>query len=139
MKKKNKVCHIVRGIPGSGKSTFAKTLGCRVFETDNFFINSEGQYVFDIKKIAEAHQTTLKDFMEFLKTGEEVCIANTAIHKWEYTPYFLVAELAGYEVKVHDIVPKSLKQLKEICDRNTHGVSASVVLQMWYEFEPYES
>ena len=33
-----KMLYIVRGIPGSGKSTFAKSLGGTHFETDMFFM-----------------------------------------------------------------------------------------------------
>ena len=46
-----KVLYIVRGIPGSGKTTFAKSLNCPVFEADMFFVNSQGIYNFDYTKI----------------------------------------------------------------------------------------
>ena len=51
-----KVLYIVRGIPGSGKSTFAKTLGGQHYESDMFFINENGEYNFDVTKIKDAHQ-----------------------------------------------------------------------------------
>ena len=40
-----KTLYIVRGVPGSGKSTFAKTLGGTHFETDNYFM-IDGEYKF---------------------------------------------------------------------------------------------
>ena len=46
---------LVRGIPGSGKSTFAKSLGGTHFETDKFFM-VDGEYKFDGTKIKEAHK-----------------------------------------------------------------------------------
>jgi tRNA uridine 5-carbamoylmethylation protein Kti12 len=51
----NKILYIVRGIPGSGKTTFAKSLNCPVFEADMFFVNSQGIYNFDYTKIKDAH------------------------------------------------------------------------------------
>ena len=44
-----KVLYIVRGIPGSGKSTFAKSLGGTHFEADMFFMK-DGEYKFDMFK-----------------------------------------------------------------------------------------
>ena len=51
-----KVLYIVRGIPGSGKSTFAKTLGGQHYEADMYFIDEEGNYKFDGTKIKDAHK-----------------------------------------------------------------------------------
>jgi adenylate kinase family enzyme len=49
-----KIIYLVRGIPGSGKSTFAKSLGGTHFETDQFFM-VDGKYNFDGSKLKEAH------------------------------------------------------------------------------------
>ena len=47
-----KVLYIVRGIPGSGKSTFAKSLGGTHFEADMFFMKN-GEYKYDMFKNKE--------------------------------------------------------------------------------------
>ena len=46
---------ILRGCPGSGKSTFAKTLGGAHFETDMYFVSDDGTYNFDPSKLRDAH------------------------------------------------------------------------------------
>ena len=50
-----KILYIVRGVPGSGKSTFAEKLVGHDFlvcEADKYFIDKEtGEYKFDISKI----------------------------------------------------------------------------------------
>ncbi len=52
-----KVLYIVRGIPGSGKSTFAKQLvgaDFLVCEADKYFM-VDGEYKFDATKLKQAH------------------------------------------------------------------------------------
>lgn len=49
---------LVRGLPGSGKSTFAHAIwnNYAICEADQYFINKEtGEYVFDGSKIKDAH------------------------------------------------------------------------------------
>ena len=48
--------YIVRGLPGSGKSTFAKSIAkpYQVFEADQYFMKN-GKYKFDPTKLKEAH------------------------------------------------------------------------------------
>ena len=50
-----KILYIARGLPSSGKSTFAKTLGGTHFEADMFFM-VDGEYKFDHTKLKEAHE-----------------------------------------------------------------------------------
>jgi adenylate kinase family enzyme len=40
-----KILYIVRGIPGSGKSTFAKTLGGIHIEADQYFVDKIGSRI----------------------------------------------------------------------------------------------
>ena len=94
-----KVLYIVRGIPGSGKSTFAKTLGGQHYEADMFFIDEEGNYKFDVTKIKDAHQWC----QSFVKTDmileyPKIVVSNTSTQEWEMEPYFTLAKEYGYTV-----------------------------------------
>jgi predicted kinase len=94
-----KVLYIVRGIPGSGKSTFAKTLGGQHYEADMFFIDEEGNYKFDVTKIKDAHQWC----QSFVKTDmileyQKIVVSNTSTQEWEMEPYFTLAKEYGYTV-----------------------------------------
>jgi predicted kinase len=94
-----KVLYIVRGIPGSGKSTFAKTLGGQHYEADMFFINENGEYNFDFTKIKDAHQwcqgmVKTDMILEYPK----IVVSNTSTQEWELEVYFELAKEYGYTV-----------------------------------------
>ena len=94
-----KVLYIVRGIPGSGKSTFAKTLGGQHYEADMYFIDEEGNYNFDVTKIKDAHQWC-QSFVETDMVLEypKIVVSNTFTQNWEMEPYFKLAKEYGYTV-----------------------------------------
>jgi predicted kinase len=98
-----KILYIVRGIPGSGKSTFAKTLGGTHFETDNFFM-VDGEYKFDVTKLKAAHewcQNSVNTAMILNITTDlnnTIVVSNTFTQEWEMKPYFDMAETYGYRV-----------------------------------------
>ena len=94
-----KILTICRGIPGSGKSTFAKTLGGQHYEADMFFIDEEGNYNFDVSKIKDAHQWC----QSIVKTDmileyPKIVVSNTSTKEWEMEPYFKLAKEYGYSV-----------------------------------------
>lgn len=98
-----KTLYIVRGIPGSGKSTFAKTLGGQNYEADMFFINENGEYNFDFTKIKDAHQWCqgmVKSDM--ILEYPKIVVSNTSTQEWELEPYFELAK--EYEYKVFSVV-----------------------------------
>lgn len=96
----NKILYIVRGVPGSGKSTFAKSLGCPVFEADQYFIDSEtGEYKFDPSKIKLAHNWCKLRVEHSMEDGlDKIAVSNTFTQEWEMESYFSLAENYGYSV-----------------------------------------
>lgn len=102
-----KILYIVRGIPGSGKSTFAKTLGGTHFETDMFFMK-DGEYKFDMFKLKEAHkwcQDSVNSAMILNHTAglnNVIVVSNTFTQEWEMKPYIDMAE--RYDYKVFSII-----------------------------------
>lgn len=103
-----KILYIVRGLPGSGKSTFAKKLvgsDFLVCEADKYFINDNGEYIFDSSKIKDAHQACqamvemyMMDSMVNDQYYREIAVSNTFTQEWEMKPYFELAEKYGYKV-----------------------------------------
>jgi predicted kinase len=90
---------IIRGIPGSGKSTFAKNLATVHFEADMFFMDENGVYNFDASRLSEAHSWCRNAVKDAMKDGvDKIAVSNTFTRKWEMEPYILMAEEFGYRV-----------------------------------------
>ena len=74
--------YLIRGIPGSGKSTLGNFLAgsgtvFAAIEADDYFVK-DGLYVFDANKLHEAHhwcQTKVDKLLEF---GYSVAVTNTS-------------------------------------------------------------
>jgi predicted kinase len=120
---------LVRGIPGSGKSTFAKTLGGIHYEADMFFLDENSTYVFDPSKIKHAHAWCINSVLEKMKEGEErIVVSNTFTQKWELDPYMDLGKHQGYKVFV--IVVENRHG-----GVNTHGCPEDKVEAMKNRFE----
>lgn len=94
IKRQEKLLIIMRGVPGSGKSYLAHQLKGNgvVFSTDDYFINYQGQYLFDRNQLGEAHEWNQKRANEALKSGTNpVVIDNTNLEAWEMQPYIFMA------------------------------------------------
>jgi predicted kinase len=98
-----KILFIVRGVPGSGKSTFAKTLiGEKDYchkEADMYFVDREGNYKFEPSKIKAAHEWCQEE-IEFLMKYEHsrIAVSNTFTQEWEMESYYGLAKKYGYIV-----------------------------------------
>lgn len=89
---------LLRGLPGAGKSTLAKSLGGMHMEADKYFMD-EGEYKFDASKLKEAHawcQNAAKVWMT--NSVPKVVISNTFTQTWEMDYYFELAKEHGYRV-----------------------------------------
>ncbi len=98
-----KIVYIMRGVPGSGKSTVAHELikdGGVVHSTDDYrYI--DGKYHFDPTKSQECHDLNYQAFCSSLEQGVSVVICdNTNIKRWHFKRYIEAAEKAGYLVAV---------------------------------------
>lgn len=94
---------LLRGLPGAGKSTFAKMLvGDKDYchkEADMFFLDREGNYNFKPEQLKDAHQWCREE-VEWLMGHEHstVVVSNTFTREWEMVEYFILAEKYGYRV-----------------------------------------
>ncbi len=123
---------IMRGLPGSGKSTWIREFhpDAKVCSADNYFIGEDGIYRFDGSKLAEAHGKCLRDYVELVTKSdnlpETIAVDNTGTRTWEISPYYTLAEAYGFDVKVVYLKCEP----KFAHSRNVHGVSCEQVGKM---------
>lgn len=86
---------LIRGLPGSGKSTLAKKLAlvdvAYHFETDMYFVDTNGKYIFESSKLSVAHQWCQSRTRDCLHHRISVCVSNTFTTMKELRPYFDIA------------------------------------------------
>ena len=94
-----KVLYIVRGVPGSGKTTLAKQLTANVFEADHYFYDNDGNYNFVPSEIKEAHKECQQFVGLAMESGiPKIAVSNTFTQEWEMEPYFELAKKHGFKV-----------------------------------------
>lgn len=90
---------IVRGIAGSGKTTFVKKTFPEAahYEADMFF-EQKGEYKFDASKLKEAHNWCRKRVYECIRNKKLVVVSNSFTRAWEVYPYIDYALLKGVPI-----------------------------------------
>lgn len=123
-----KVLIIVRGIPGCGKSSFAKLLSSTICTTDDFFMK-DGKYTWVAAKIGLAHLWCQSICKKYMSEGiSPVIVANTSTTKKELKPYYDLA--VGYGYKVFSIIVENRHNGK-----NIHNVPEANVKAMIERFD----
>lgn len=131
---------IIRGVSGSGKTTFAEML-VKAFRSqdllsvnyaaDDFFYDEEGFYNFMPSMLDEAHNWC-KNCVEVAMQGDVnvVIVSNTSTSEWEFKSYIDLADKYGYTVdslvkenrhngeSVHSVPPAVLERQKSRLERS---------------------
>jgi hypothetical protein len=119
---------LLRGLPGSGKSTMAHLFDCPVFEADQFFIK-DGEYQFDHNLLPDAHEWCKTQVENLMKVDTpKIAVANTFIEEFEITSYYMLAELYNYKVFTAFVENRH-------GGKNVHGVSDEMMERMRYKLE----
>ena len=118
---------LIRGLPGSVKSTRARKLARRGFvhlEADMWF---ERRGAFDATLLPHAHAWCRAQTAAALKAGRDVVVSNTFIRRADLRPYIVAAARLGIITEVRCTTGRW---------RSLHNVPAEVLAQMARDFEP---
>lgn len=122
---------LVRGLPGSGKTTIAREfaeIGYEHYEADDYFMY-DGEYRFDPSKLPLAHATCLRDTLSAIRQKVPCVVTNTFSQRWEMEPYIDAAIAAGFKITVIEAQGKW---------QSLHGVPAHTIERMaerWQELD----
>lgn len=133
-----KVLTLVRGLPGSGKSSYARSIwiGTEADEdiktgicsADDFF-TVKGVYTFDANKLADAHADCQYRTRMGLMAGMNIVVANTFTCRWEMEPYLQIASEVGARIVVVDCFDGGMDDAT-LASTNVHGVPESSIALM---------
>lgn len=103
---------LIRGLPGSGKTTLAATMETAFFqwttvdhfEADQFMLDEGGNYKFDPNKLAYAHAECQKLTRMALQANVHIVIvSNTFVQRWEMRPYAEMAKKYDYQLVITEV------------------------------------
>ena len=114
---------VVAGLPGSGKSAYAKTFELPIFEADQYFMKYDTfanrfVYKFDANKLKQAHDACFENVRNCLAQGISCVVANTFTKRWEVVRYL---ELSADKINIYRCEGRF---------KNVHNVPGDAILRM---------
>ena len=130
---------LIRGLPGSGKTTFAKAIqeeaDADIWSADDYFLNDEGEYVFNGKDLVAAHSCCQMNVEASMNVGENLIVVhNTFTRLWEFVAYDKLAEKFGYLVRIINCYDGGCTD-EQLAERNIHDVPIETIRNMRERWE----
>lgn len=122
------VCHLTTGLPASGKTTFARSLGVFRFNLDDYrkMLWGESEWTHDKEHVAVS--ALIAGVRAAVEAGHDVVIDNT--HLTPSLPKTYRKELSslGVTFKIHDFTDVDIEECKRRDDERTEGYVGEIVI-----------
>jgi energy-coupling factor transporter ATP-binding protein EcfA2 len=104
-----KKLYLLRGLPGSGKSSLAREIGGIILEADQYFIDSKtNEYKFDVSKIKDAHADCQERCRKWMESGYYYDMGK----EFGYTIFSLIVENRHGGKNIHGVPDDKLEIMK---------------------------
>lgn len=106
MENRIKILYLLRGLPGSGKTTLANTMLGLNFESDMYFRDTEGNYSYNPMEEKHAHIWCINSVIDAMEAStktetdefDRIIVSNPFTREIEMKEYYDAAEKFGYHV-----------------------------------------
>ena len=133
---------IVRGLPGSGKSTIAdyicENFECSKLELDEY-MSGIGIYTKPtLEQIVELQKKSETYLLNFLRQDGMAIVSNTSITLKQVLVHFRIANTVSTSCKVLIIEPSTewARNISELKNKNVHGVQEATIKEMERKYYP---
>lgn len=132
---------IIRGIPGSGKSTYSNKLRAHLIkfgydpndiiqcEADMYFEDEEGNYNWNPELLGKAHKFCFEECKRALAAHKIAIVSNTFVDRKSIKKYAKLAEEMNAELEVYHCTGKY---------QNVHNVPKETVENMLSNIKPWD-
>lgn len=135
-----KLAFILRGIPGTGKSTFASFISalysdCAIHAVDDLHVDDNGNFLWSEPEKASRYNENYLNFINSCDSGISLVLCDCINTKFDdVQKYVDAAKSRGY---IPYVISTEIPQASVSVKRNLHGVDENRVLEIISEWQSW--